>query len=74
MAKINSRLELNDQERQILDYLENCYTGAKMVGDVSAMTRLARAIHSFLAEPEEDADAIFTPSFQEESVIADIWR
>lgn len=33
--------------KQILDYLEHSYTGAKMLGDIELMCRLSRAILAF---------------------------
>ena len=35
------------QKEIILDYLENCYSGAKMMDDVELMCRLTRAIIAF---------------------------
>ena len=51
---------MNDQEKNILEYLENSYTGARMMHDVSAMVRIARAIVAFKADPEIAEDEIFT--------------
>lgn len=36
-----------NQKQNIIDYLENAYTGAKMMDDVELMLRLSRAIVSF---------------------------
>ena len=37
----------NEQKKIILDYLENSYTGARMMDDVELMCRLSRAILAF---------------------------
>lgn len=37
----------NKQKEIILDYLENSYTGARMMDDVELMCRLSRAILAF---------------------------
>lgn len=37
----------NKQKKVILDYLENSYTGARMMDDVELMCRLSRAILAF---------------------------
>lgn len=49
---------MSEQERIILQYLENSYTGARMLDDISAMTRIARAIEAFEADPTEDIFAV----------------
>ena len=54
---------MNDQEKNILEYLENSYTGARMMNDISAMIRIARAITAFKADPEIAEDEIFTEHF-----------
>lgn len=36
-----------NQKQNIIEYLENAYTGAKMMDDVELMLRLSRAIISF---------------------------
>lgn len=54
---------MNDQEKNILEYLENSYIGAKMMDDISAMVRIARAIDAFKADPETPEDEIFTEHF-----------
>ena len=43
---------MNSQEKEILDYLEKAYCGAKMMHDDSAMARIARAIHAFKYEDQ----------------------
>ena len=45
---------MSEHERIILQYLENSYTGARMLDDISAMTRIARAIASFEAAPSAE--------------------
>jgi hypothetical protein len=37
----------NEHKKVILDYLENSYTGARMLDDVELMCRLSRAILAF---------------------------
>lgn len=54
---------MNDQEKNILRYLENSYTGARMMDDIFAMARIARAIAAFKADPEIAEDKIFTEHF-----------
>lgn len=54
---------MNDQEKNILEYLENSYTGARMMDDISAMVRIARAIAVFKADPKIAEDEIFTKHF-----------
>ena len=54
---------MNNEERDILDYLESAYTGARMSDDVSAMVRISRAIAAFNADPEDAPDAIFSENF-----------
>lgn len=49
---------MSEQEQIILQYLENSYTGARMLDDISAMTRIARAIEAFEANPTEDIFAV----------------
>jgi hypothetical protein len=40
-------MKKNEQTKVILEYLENAYTGAKMMNDVEMMCRLSRAILAF---------------------------
>lgn len=40
-------MNTEEQKNVILDYLENSYTGAKMMDDVELMCRLSRAILAF---------------------------
>ena len=54
---------MNNEELEILDYLENAYTGAKMYDDLSVMVRISRAIAAFKADPEDAPEAIFSENF-----------
>ena len=40
-------MNTKEQKKIILDYLENSYTGARMMDDVELMCRLSRAILAF---------------------------
>ena len=40
-------MNTEEQKKIILDYLENSYTGARMMDDVELMCRLSRAILAF---------------------------
>ena len=42
------------QKQSIIDYLENTYMGAKMVGDEEIMERISRAIFAFKADLDID--------------------
>ena len=46
-------MDKNKQEEIILDYIENAYTGARMMEDVEMMCRLSRAITAFNGEDVE---------------------
>lgn len=54
---------MNNQEEEILNFLEESYSGAKMSGDIMCMIRLARAIAAFSSDPEDAPEAIFTSRF-----------
>ena len=54
---------MNKQEKEILKYLEQSYSGAKMMNDESCQIRLARAIAAFNSDPEVSAFALFTNKF-----------
>ena len=54
---------MSEQERKILEYLEQSYSGAKMMNDESCQVRLARAIAAFNSDPEVSAFALFTDKF-----------
>lgn len=56
-------------EKEFLEYLENCYTGARKTGDISFQTRLGRAIAAFKTDPCEEAEALFTEHFINKYVI-----
>ena len=43
-----------EEQKIILDYLENAYSGAKMADDVDSMTRIARAIKAFNLPTDKD--------------------
>lgn len=45
----------------IVEYLETCYSGAKMSDDVEGMCRISRAIAALQADTEME---IFTEEFQ----------
>ncbi len=57
---------MNNQMNGIKEYLENAYSGAKMMDDVEGMTKISRALVALQADVEKD---IFTKEFIEESVI-----
>ena len=49
--------ELMDNEKQkqeVIDFLENTYTGAKMMGDEEVMLRASRALLAFKADVHKD--------------------
>ena len=56
----------NKQINIIKNYLENAYSGAKMMNDVEVMTKVARAIAALQADVEKD---IFTEEFMEEWIL-----
>lgn len=43
-----------EEQKIILDYLENAYSGAKMADGVDSMTRIARAIVAFGLPTDKD--------------------
>lgn len=61
----NNISTLNIEEQKILDYLENCYTGARAMNDEDCQIRLARAIAAFKSDPTTSASALFTTKFIE---------
>ena len=61
-------MELSEQIIRINDYLENCYIGAKTIGNEEDKLRIARAILPLKADPYEE---IFTEYFQEKVVISE---
>lgn len=54
---------MNKREEEILEYLEQSYSGAKMMDDESCQVRLARAIAAFNSNPEVSAFALSTNKF-----------
>lgn len=42
------------QKHEVIDFLENTYTGAKMVGDEEVMLRAYRALLAFKADVHKD--------------------
>ena len=42
------------QQKEILNYLESSYSGAKMLGDEETMLRISRAIVAFKADVYTD--------------------
>lgn len=54
---------MNAEYNEILNYLDNCYTGAMMIDDYPMATRIARAIAAFQGDPEKDSSEIFTKEF-----------
>ena len=57
---------MNERLNDVKEYLENSYSGAKMMDDVESMTRIARALAALQADVEKD---IFTGEFMEEYVL-----
>ena len=57
---------MKDQEREILEYLEYSYSGAKMMDDIELQTRIGRAIEAFKADVPED---IFKENFIESQIV-----
>lgn len=57
---------MNERLNDVKEYLENSYSGAKMMDDVESMTRIARALTALQADVEKD---IFTEEFMEEYVL-----
>lgn len=53
---------MNNQIKEIENYLETSYSGAKMMDDVESMCRIARALVALKADTEME---IFTEEFQE---------
>lgn len=53
---------MSDQIKEIEKYLENSYSGSKMMDDMDAMCRIARALAALKADPEME---VFTEEFQE---------
>lgn len=49
----------------VIKFLEDSYTGARMNDDIYMQVRLSRAIAGFISNPNVDADKIFTQEFIE---------
>ena len=49
----------------VIKFLEECYTGARMNDDISMQVRLSRAIAGFTSNPNVNADKVFTQEFIE---------
>ena len=49
----------------VIKFLEECYTGARMNDDIYMQVRLSRAIAGFASNPNVDANKIFTQEFIE---------
>ena len=49
----------------VMKFLEECYTVARINDDVYMQVRLSRAIAGFISNPNVDADKIFTQEFIE---------
>lgn len=53
-------------QETIIEYLENSYSGAKMMDDDETMLKIARAIVAFKADPYDNE--IFTDKFIEKFI------
>lgn len=49
----------------IINFLEECYAGARMNDDIYMQVRLSRAIAGFISNPNVNADKVFTQEFIE---------
>ena len=54
---------MNKATEEILIYLRNCYSGAKMMEDIECQVRISRAIAAFNTDPETPAEELFTDKF-----------
>lgn len=54
---------MNEQEKEILKYLEQSYDGARAMSDEGCQIRLARAIAAFKSGPEENPTELFSEKF-----------
>lgn len=57
---------MTEQEKTILKYLEESYSGAKMMHDEECMIRIARAMDAFKTDPNVDVTEYFTHKFLNE--------
>ena len=51
---------MNKATEEVLTYLKQCYSGARMMRDDECVVRVARAIAAFEADPEMPTEDIFT--------------
>lgn len=49
----------------VIKFLEDSYTGARMNDDIYMQVRLTRAIAGFISNPNVDVDKVFTQEFIE---------
>lgn len=59
-------MDTEKQKKEILEYLEYSYSGAKMTDDIELQTRIGRAIEAFKADVHED---IFKENFIESQIV-----
>lgn len=59
-------MDTEKQKKEILEYLEYSYSGAKMMDDIELQTRIERAIEAFKADVHED---IFKENFIESQIV-----
>ena len=57
-------MDRDEQQKHILKYLENAYTGARMFDDLETMVRLARAIEAFKLPVVEEPEKYGTFSYR----------
>lgn len=57
---------MTEQEKTILNYLKESYSGAKMEHDDECMTRIGRAVVAFKTDPNTDVNEYFTQKFLDE--------
>lgn len=58
----STNVDMNNQIKEIENYLETSYSGAKMMDDVDAVCRIARALVALKADPGTE---IFTEEYKE---------
>lgn len=56
-------------QMEIINYLNNSYCGAKMMGDDETMLRIARALAAFKADPYDNE--VFQKKFVEKYILDD---
>lgn len=70
MDKENELFVLKEKnQKEIINYLDNSYSGAKMMGDNETMLRIARALAAFKADPYDDE--VFQEKFIEKYILDD---